>query len=170
MPSATGAEAASFTRLVAAHQQTLYRYALRRLRDEQDALDCTQEVLLAAWRARSARRDPRVPDRAWLLRIMQRKQIDHTRRRARHARCASALDEQTLALAAREQPTTALGDREAATCALAALSPPLRAVAVARLVHDLSEAQTAAALGVPLNTVKSRLYRARRTLAAALTD
>ncbi|HXF73656.1 MAG TPA: SigE family RNA polymerase sigma factor [Actinomycetota bacterium] len=53
-----------------------------------------------------------------------------------------------------------LGDRDRLRRALAALRPEQRAAVVLRYYEDLSEADTAEALGVPLGTVKSMVSRA----------
>jgi RNA polymerase sigma-70 factor (ECF subfamily) len=58
----------------------------------------------------------------------------------------------------------------AAGQALAKLPLPQRAVVVCRVLLDMSTAETAALLGVPEGTVKSRLARALAALRAALTD
>ena len=57
----------------------------------------------------------------------------------------------------------------AAVSALARLTLNHRAVVVARILLDLSTAETAAALDIPTNTVKSRLARALQILRTALT-
>nr|WP_246308857.1 sigma factor-like helix-turn-helix DNA-binding protein [Kineosphaera limosa] len=54
--------------------------------------------------------------------------------------------------------------------AVAKLSPQRRAVVFCRFYLDLSEAETARTLQVPLGTVKSRLSRAMRELEEALDD
>jgi RNA polymerase sigma factor (sigma-70 family) len=61
-------------------------------------------------------------------------------------------------------------DRDVLWAALAHLSPQQRVVVVLRIVEDLSEDQTAAMLGVPVGTVKSRLSRALTVLRAILED
>ena len=163
------AQAQRFERMVRHHEQALFRYALHQLGCDADARDCAQEALIAAWRAGAAERDPDAPARGWLLRICQRKVIDLVRRRRReHAVLGLEVDAALVGDAG--DAVAAFAERSRALDALDGLRPEFRAVAVLRLVHDLSEAETAARLGLPLNTVKSRLHRARRELAAALGD
>jgi RNA polymerase sigma-70 factor, ECF subfamily len=61
-------------------------------------------------------------------------------------------------------------DRDFLWAALTRLPPKHRVVVVLRIVEDLSEEQTAAMLGIPLGTVKSRLSRALAVLRATLGD
>ena len=60
--------------------------------------------------------------------------------------------------------------REIVRCAILALSPPQREVIVMSHFQDMSYKQMAAALDVPIGTVMSRLYHARRALKAKLTE
>jgi RNA polymerase sigma-70 factor (ECF subfamily) len=159
--------AARFEELVRRHERALIAYAQRHLRSEQDARDCVQEALTAAWRAGAEKRGPAMPARAWLLRITQRKVIDLVHQRRREL-AASGLDDEVETLAAPEDATTRTDERLLTMSALSGLRPEFRAVALLRLVHGLSEAQTADRLGVPKNTVKTRLHRARRDLALTL--
>ncbi len=63
-------------------------------------------------------------------------------------------------------PTQRVDEAEALRLALNALSPPNRAAVVFRYYAQLSEAETAQALGIPPGTVKSRLSRALAQLSA----
>jgi RNA polymerase sigma-70 factor (ECF subfamily) len=158
-----------FAELVRRHEHALYTYASRHLRCEQDARDCVQEALLAAWRAGAAERDPALPARAWLLRITQRKVLDIVSKRRRQ-QAVGGLDAEIEMVSTGQDEQAAVVERAHIAEALGWLRPELRSVALARLVCDLSEAQTAQRLGLPLNTAKSRLFRARGGLVAALAQ
>jgi RNA polymerase sigma-70 factor (ECF subfamily) len=58
---------------------------------------------------------------------------------------------------------------EPVEAALARLSPELRACVILVDIEELDYAEAAVALGVPLGTVRSRLFRARQQLHALLT-
>ena len=62
------------------------------------------------------------------------------------------------------------GDRVALLAALRRLAPPTREAVVLHHLADLSVAEVAATLGVPVGTVKARLARGRATLARLLAD
>ncbi len=67
-----------------------------------------------------------------------------------------------------DRPAPAVPDDHDLTVALARLSVTQRAVVVCRYLLDWSEEETAAALDIPVGTVKSRLSRALHTLATHL--
>jgi RNA polymerase sigma-70 factor (ECF subfamily) len=166
-PSAAGSDA-RFAELVRRHEHAMYRRALRLLRCEQDALDCTQEALIAAWRSGAAWRDADIPVRAWLLRITERRAIDFIRKQRRDQHAAADAEVIEL-ITAPGDAFEQLESRAETIDALSAIRAEFRGVALLRLVYDLSEADTAQRLGLPLNTVKSRFHRARRDLSALLS-
>lgn len=135
------------------------------------AEDLTQEAFVRAFRA-LPRFDPHgvAPLSAWLLRIATRTAIDELRRR-RLAVAPLDLVEPTASSAARpdeiaQWTSTAGAVRRAAD----RLSPEVRAAFVLRAYHELSYPEIAEALDVDLGTVKSRLFRARATLAEQLGE
>ena len=104
----------------------------------------------------------------WILTIATRLALDEN---ARRRVVAISIDE------AREVPSPAPADhldaeriRRAVERALDALPPQQRAVFVLREHHELGYDEIAAALELDLNTVKSRLFRARTALRAALSE
>ncbi len=109
----------------------------------------------AAWQRVSRAGDPD----AYVRQIV----INENRRRFRRHRVAEQLTGQLP-----EQPgsdlTAEYGERAALLAALAALGPRQRAVVVLRYWLDLSEAETAAALGCSVGTVKSQASRALERL------
>lgn len=138
----------------------LLRHAGRLLNSAEAARDIVQETWLSAAPALGRLDDPaRFP--AWLYAIATRKCVDHVRRLAR----AHRLDAR---LAAEPPPTgqTAAG-RDLAldfTAALRRLPADQRLVASLFYGEDLSLEEVAAAAGVPVGTVKSRLHHARQAL------
>lgn len=74
---------------------TLYRYALMRLRDQDSAEDVVQETLLAGLTAR-ARFSGRSSVRTWLVGILKHKIVDHIRRRTRERPSSGADAAETL--------------------------------------------------------------------------
>jgi RNA polymerase sigma-70 factor (ECF subfamily) len=159
---------AAFDAIVDRHERRVFAVALRICRHPEDARDVTQEVFLTALRSlRSFRGDARLS--TWLHRVAVNAALDAVRRRAR--RRTVGLEEVT------ERPSDAPGpEEEAAEAARAAavrraverLPPDHRAVVVLHDLEGLDYAECAAALGVPVGTVKSRLHRARLQLARDL--
>jgi RNA polymerase sigma-70 factor, ECF subfamily len=157
---AAAGETDAFEELVRRHQDMLYTLALRVTLSEQDARDCVQEGLIAAWRSIGRfRGDSRVS--TWLYRVVLRNAYDALDRRKRTAEPTDQLD---LAAAA-ERPAD---DRLDIIAALGSLDPDFRAAVVACDIIGLSMEDAADLLEVPPGTVRSRLSRARDRLAALL--
>lgn len=136
-----------------------------------DADDVVQEAFVAAYRAlRRFRTD--APFRPWLLQIVvnQTHNVVRGRQRARALADRAALGH--VDVIGDEPATNALSvERRAALLqALAELRTTDREILVLRYLLDLSEAETATALGLPKGTVKSRTARALDRLRGVLAD
>jgi len=136
--------------------------------NEADALDATQEALIAIARG-LPRFDGRAAFSTWAYRVATNACLDELRRRRR--RPTPGLPEE---LAAGEVgATSAIGidvlpDRLAIDDALAALPEEFRAPVVLRDLCDLDYAEIADTLGIPPGTVRSRIARGRAQLARLL--
>lgn len=140
----------------------LRRYARAMLRNRDDADDLVQDVLeraLANWQGRRKAASLR----SWLFAILHNLALDRLRRRAGRGIDATldAVPEAWLARAAEQED--GLGRQDVLTH-LARLPDDQRAVLLLVGVEDLSYAEAAAVLDVPMGTVMSRLSRARERL------
>lgn len=175
-PPADGDRRTVFDGLAREHAPALYGAALRMTRNPDDAHDLTQDTLVRAYEAFDSF-TPGSNFRAWLLRILTNCHITLYRRRQRvtflpwdemqddgpaEARSA-ALDEPETALL-----TEALDSEIEA--ALARLSPAVRLTLLLVDVEELSYEEAAAALQVPVGTVRSRLNRGREQMRALLAE
>ena len=132
-----------------------------------DGEDAAQDALVKAHLALSSY-DPGRPFRAWLLAIVAN--TARNRRRAGVRRLRYELAAPLPGAAPSAEEAAIAGERRRTLLALVeALPEHERLVVACRHLLELSEAETAAALGIPPGTVKSRLSRARAHLAAALT-
>lgn len=137
-----------------------------------DAEDVAQESFVKAYAALPRFRIGS-PFRPWLLRIVANETRNLHRasgRRGARERRAWA-ETQPLLLSRRDEPAEALlsGERQSALVrGLADLSPNQRLVVTCRYLLELDEAETAAVLGWPRGTVKSRLHRALAKLRGVL--
>lgn len=142
----------------------------RRCADEQIVAEVMQETYLAVWRAAHAFAGSVVGGTAvgWLWTIAARRLVDAFRSRARHAEPPPAAAPLTPAPAAEEEAlaTSVGGD---VGDALSRLAPELRQVLQAMVLDGLSVRETAALLGLPEGTVKTRARRARIAMRRALT-
>lgn len=152
-------EVAPLDTFVRAHYPRLVRLAGLITRDVDQAQDAVQASLERAWRKRGAVRD-QASLRAWLDRIVVREAIRQTRGGR-------------LAFLMRRPPTDWLelpgslpepAERAIVREALGRLSPDHRAVVALHLHAGYSVEETARVLGVPFDTVRSRLRAAREHL------
>jgi RNA polymerase sigma-70 factor (ECF subfamily) len=153
------------------HAPYIHRYLARRLGPE-IADDLTAETFLIAFRRRH-RYDLSRPDaRPWLYGIATNLVGQHRRdeaHRLRLRRAAIVPDSGETCHADRVAAVvTAQAARDALTAALATLSPPDRDVLLLIAWEQLSYEEVAAAVGIPVGTVRSRLNRARKKIRQAL--
>ncbi|RYG44762.1 sigma-70 family RNA polymerase sigma factor, partial [bacterium] len=149
-------------RLVEDHYDDLYRFLRGLTRHVQDAEDLAQRTLVRAYRALDTF-DGRAGLRTWLHGIAYREFLNWHRGR----RLFVALDPRR---GRTDAGFDALLDRERLRAAIARLSPKVGAAFVLVEVQELSLAEAATALGVPVGTVKSRLFEARAALRGFLDD
>ncbi len=130
------------------------------------AEDAVQEAFVAVWRTAAAFRAERGGARAWILTLVHRRAVDRVRREQRHADLAAgSMPEHEAA-----PETGASADQLHVRAALASLSPAERNVIGLAYYEGLTQEQVAAALGIPVGTVKSRTARALARLASRLGD
>jgi RNA polymerase sigma-70 factor (ECF subfamily) len=165
-------DGAAYAEIVRMHEQIAFRTAQLLTGDRAEAQDAAQEAFIRAyralWRFRSG-----APFRPWLLRIVSNE--CHNRGRSTRRRAALALrvvNERTSGDAAPSPEVAVLASerRETVLAAVDRLAEQHRVVIACRYFLELSEAETAAALGCRTGTVKSRLSRALERLRAELGD
>jgi RNA polymerase sigma-70 factor (ECF subfamily) len=140
----------------------LRRYARSLTHAPSEADDLTQQALeraLAHWRQFDPERDMLV----WLLSIAHNAFLDGLRRDAR-LRFDDPADVQRALDAAGGSAGTDVGLRMDLVAALARLTPEQREPLVLVCVEQLSYAEVAEALRIPIGTVMSRVCRARQTM------
>jgi RNA polymerase sigma-70 factor, ECF subfamily len=132
----------------------LYRYVATLVGDPARAADVLQETFVRIWRKLAWLRDPSL-FRAWAYRIASREAY---RSLSRDRRWSDMADERELeVLAAPEPPALDPGLRERLVGIVGALPPASRAVILLVYFEDFTLAETAAVLGVPSGTARSRL-------------
>ena len=157
-------DADAFGLLVAGAVDRLHGVAYRILHDADRADDATQQALIAAWDHLPSLRDPDRFD-AWTYRLVVNAAYREARReRAQH----DTVRWIPMAEPASDAAPSAIEDRDLLDRAFAELSPEHRAVLVLRYHADLTLAQIAEVLEIPMGTVGSRLHHASRHLRAAL--
>jgi RNA polymerase sigma factor (sigma-70 family) len=159
LPEIAAGNAAAVDRFLKRHTNMVWGLARRFCRSAEDAEDATQEIFVDVWRS-AERYDPAVGSEVtFLMTIARRRLIDRTRRQGR--RPAAELLEDAGAIAAAAVPDRAeLHDEVArAKDALQGLRPEQREVLDLALGHGRTHQEIAAAIGIPLGTVKSHARR-----------
>jgi RNA polymerase sigma-70 factor (ECF subfamily) len=153
----------AFETLVRAHTPAVFAHAVRFFGDANAAEDVVQEVWIKVYRSLDSF-DGRSKFTTWLYRVTRNTCLDQVRQGKRLPVPTESFE-----------PVPAPGDLADAVAlsasmesALLQLAPEDRDALSAVSVFDLSYAEAAENLGVPVGTVKSRVFRARRTLSAIL--
>jgi len=165
-------DAAAYGDLVTMHQAAAFRVAYLLLASAADAEDAAQEGFVKAYLALGRFRAGE-PFRPWLLQVVGNEARNRRRARWRRegvvARAFEAILGPGAPAAASSETLVLAGETRAEVrAALLRLGEEERLVVTCRYLLDLSEAETAAALGIPVGTVKSRLHRGLRRLRADL--
>jgi RNA polymerase sigma-70 factor (ECF subfamily) len=159
---------------IAALQPRLYRFACALTHSPQEAADLAQEASL---RALTAARSyaPGTNLRAWLFTILRNVHLN--RRRDARLRPTIAIDELAMDVRPMDRPLRPVehdvllrADVDQLREAFQALPPVFREPLYLTAMQELSYAQVAERLGIPVGTVMSRVYRARRLLLARLGE
>lgn len=166
--SANKARLAEFQSVALPHLNDICRTAVGLLGDRGEAEDLTQEVYLQAWKS-FHRFEPGTNCRAWLFQILFHR-LHHHRRKWFPMRFAER-DEKVLESAAMyEAPIPEQISDKQVLSALQRIPDDFREVLLLTDVQEFSYKEAAAALGIPVGTVMSRLSRARKLLRAELAD
>lgn len=161
----------AFVQLAQQHLDSMYRTALRMTHDHAVAEDIVQETCLKAY-ANFARYSPDTNFKAWLFRILANLCIDYLRRSAAISMIpidAAPAESESFQSSDRSTDSPEIqamrrDTQQALIDALATLAPEPRAVVVLILIEGMSYDEAAESLDLPLNTVRSKLHRARKRL------
>jgi RNA polymerase sigma-70 factor, ECF subfamily len=161
----------AFEEIYRRHGQLAFRVAYGVVRETTAAEDITQEAFLGLWR-RAAKFDPsRSPLRSWLLLMVRSRGIDHIRRARNHSTqlLQDELHERHLqAPEHTEAQAAALEESREIRGLLSAIPVKQRQVVELVYYREMTHAEIAAKLGLPLGTVKGRLRLAHEKLHRAL--
>lgn len=154
--------------LVREHSRLVYRIAYSVLRCHQDAEDATQETFMRVLRYGSKLAD--VEDsKTWLARIAWRVAVDRSKRRTRTREIALDDPEKPVAEVARmanSADETVQGAQIGMVLEklIAAMPLKLREPLILSTIQEMSPREVAATLGINEAAVRSRVFRARKTL------
>jgi RNA polymerase sigma-70 factor (ECF subfamily) len=161
---ARGGDDVAFAELVDLNGGRCYAIAYRILRDGERARDAVQQAFLLAWRDLPRLRDPERFD-VWLHRLLVNACYEEARRYRRWSVHVRALPVDGPGEA---DSSVRVADRDLLERAFRRLTPEHRAVFVLHHHAGLSLDAVADVVGIPVGTVKSRLFKATRILRAAI--
>ncbi len=168
-------EREGFEREALAHLDTLYNVALRLAGNAADAEDLVQDTVLKAYRAWD-KYERGTNCRAWLVTILRNTFINQFRKQSKKPVAINyeSVEDVSIFEAVQEQDPAGSFFRfivdEEVTRAIQELPDNFRIPVVLSDVEGLSYGEIAEVLGVPVGTVKSRLFRGRRRLQRRLYD
>jgi RNA polymerase sigma-70 factor, ECF subfamily len=145
----------------------VFRFGLRLVRDEQVAEDLISEVFLDVWR-QAGKFEGRSAVSTWLLAITRFKALSVLRRRKDFEledEAANAIEDTS------DDPEVTVQKKDVSAAlrkCLMALSTEHREIVDLVYYHDRSVGEVAEIVGIPENTVKTRLFYARKKLAGLL--
>ena len=157
----------SLNQLLVQHYDRVYAICRRMTGNDTDALDATQDALIAIVRGLD-RFDGRSSFTTWAYRVTTNACLDQLRRERR--RPVTHLDHEPPTRGGPPDLDQDVTERLAIDDALARLPTDFRAPVVLRDVIGLDYAEIAEVLDIPPGTVRSRIARGRRALAGHLRD
>jgi RNA polymerase sigma-70 factor, ECF subfamily len=164
-----------FTAIFEAHRPAVYSYLLGRVGEPELARDLLQETFLRVWRRLDEIRGLPPPRRqAWIFTVTRNLVTDSYRARSTRAATVQELATRvppTAGALAADQPAAHVERNELVhevAAAIRTLPADLRVILSMHAVGELTSVQIGAALGLPPGTVRYKLSRARRVVAAAL--
>jgi len=163
-------DAEAFHLLIERHTPTLYRIVRRLCSDRAEAEAITQEAFLRAWESLPKSKIDR-PFRPWLIQIAVNAARDALKK-SRPLDFADLPPEEPLQVASTlpgpEEWVEKAETLEKLALAVQSLALPYRMVIALRYEAEMSYEEMAAVLKLPLNTVRTRLYRAKQELRQAM--
>lgn len=159
----------AFAQLVLPQRDRAWAVCLRLLDSREDAEDAMQNALIAAWQnLHKFNGDARFS--TWFYRVVSNAALDIGRKRARSPRTIGG-DDELMDVGDFSTPGVAnrVVDTDAVHRALAELPSDFREAVVLREFVDMSYAEIAEHQGVGINTVRSRISRARTQLVSSLS-
>jgi RNA polymerase sigma-70 factor (ECF subfamily) len=163
-----------FEELVRRYQRPIAAYVYRMVGDYDAALDLTQEVFIKVYASLSRYR-PEFKFSTWIYKIAHNAAIDHLRRHATRAAVASSETDRTEVTVESRGLSPEQESERTERCSeietvVQLLPAPYRELILLRHSQDLSYEEIAEITGLPLGTVKNRLFRAREAMREHLTQ
>jgi RNA polymerase sigma-70 factor (ECF subfamily) len=174
--SAQKGDMAAFEELVARHRDKIFARAFSIMRNEEEAIDLSQEAWVKGWqRLNQFHGDSSFV--TWMTRIVINLSLDQLRKQKRHRTESIEQMEEDVGGVERQMPVVVVNPtarleqtelRQTIDNAMAQLSAEHRTVLVLHEFEEMEYKQIAKTMGCSIGTVMSRLFYARRRLASLL--
>ncbi len=166
----------SFEELVRRYQRPISAYVYRMVGDYESALDLTQEIFIKVYGSLSRYR-PEFKFSTWIYKIAHNSAVDHLRRtggRERSLVTGTEADQYDIPLESDGLSPEQESEREERRVEIEgivkSLPPAYRELIVLRHSQDLTYEEIVEVTGLPLGTVKNRLFRARELMRQVLVE
>lgn len=159
----------AFGELMTRHERRIYGLCFRILGNREDAEDATQEAFIGALRRAGAFRGEAAFS-TWLYRIAVNAATDQARRRGRTRTTPLETQESGQTAAAVGDPSGAVATAVTVQAALRTVPEDFRVALILCDLYGFGHAQAAEILGIPVGTVKSRVFRGRLALGEQLAE
>jgi len=176
--SAQKGDMGAFEELVARHRDKIYARAFSMMRNEEEAIDLSQEAWVKGWQ-RLHQFQGESSFGTWMTRIVINLCLDQLRKQKRQrTESIEAMDEESGGVE-RQMPVITINPtaglernelRQRIDKALSQLSYEHRTVMVLHEFEEMEYKEIAKTMGCSIGTVMSRLFYARRKMAALLQD
>src|SRR5579862_3328720 len=176
--AAQGGDMAAFEELVARHRDKIYARAYSMMRNEEDAIDLSQEAWVKGWQ-RLKQFQGESSFGTWMTRIVINLCLDQLRKHKRQRTESIEEMNEDSGGVERQMPVVTVNPtaglergelRQRIDRALGQLSHEHRSALVLHELQELEYKEIAKVMGCSIGTVMSRLFYARRKMAALLTD
>jgi RNA polymerase sigma-70 factor (ECF subfamily) len=166
----------SFEELVRRYQRPISAYVYRMVGDYESALDLTQEIFIKVYGSLSRYR-PEFKFSTWIYKIAHNSAVDHLRRNGGRERSlvnGTEADQYDMPIESDSPSPEQESEREERRVELElivkSLPPAYRELIVLRHSQDLTYEEIVDVTGLPLGTVKNRLFRARELMRQILIE
>lgn len=167
-----------FEREAIPHMSALYTFAVRMTRDEDDASDLVQETYLKAYRFFD-KFERGTNCKAWLFRILKNSYINRFRKSSKAPDTVEydvieefydTIRDSSVETSVLEEQVFSQALDDEVSAALNSLPDEFRTVIILCDIENLTYEEIADFIDCPIGTVRSRLHRARKILAAQLAS